>query len=97
MDFKVVIADSAIDDLRAIVEFVAEDDPAAAARLADKLINHALNLAVFPARHPVFDRERKIHKMAVPPYLIFYTCEESLHVVNIIHIWHGARRSPDFQ
>ncbi|MEI8341183.1 MAG: type II toxin-antitoxin system RelE/ParE family toxin [Verrucomicrobiota bacterium] len=97
MDFKVLIADSAIGDLRAIVEFVAEDDPIAAARLADKLINHALNLAVFPTRHPIFDRERKIHKMAVPPYLIFYTCEEQVHVVNIIHIWHGARRSPDFQ
>ena len=97
MDFKVLIADSAIGDLQAIVEFVAEDDPVAAARLADKLIGHALNLAVFPARHPVFDHERKIHKMTVPPYLIFYTFEEPVHVVNIVHIWHSARRSPDFQ
>lgn len=97
MDFKVLIADSAIDDLKEIVEFVAEDDPSAAVRLADKLINQALILATFPARHPVFDRERNIHKMAVPPYLIFYTCEESARVVNILHIWHGARRSPDFR
>jgi len=62
MGFKVLIAESAIDDLKSIVEFVAEDDPSAAVRLADKLINHALTLANFPARHPVFDRERNFIK-----------------------------------
>jgi plasmid stabilization system protein ParE len=35
MDFKVLIAESAIADLREIVEFVAQDDPPVAARLAN--------------------------------------------------------------
>jgi hypothetical protein len=34
--------------------------------------------------------------MPLPPFLIFYTCDQSASAVNIIHFWHGARRSPDF-
>ena len=45
MDFKVLIADSAIADLKEIVEFVAEDNPEAAIRLGEKLLGHALSLA----------------------------------------------------
>ena len=44
MDFKVLIADSAIADLKEIVEFVAEDNPQAASRLGEKLLAHALSL-----------------------------------------------------
>ena len=40
MDFKVLIADSAIADLKEIVEFVAEDNPEAAIRLGEKLLGH---------------------------------------------------------
>ena len=38
MDFKVLIADSAIADLKEIVEFVAADNPTAAMRLGEKLL-----------------------------------------------------------
>jgi plasmid stabilization system protein ParE len=50
MDFKVLIAESAIADLKQIVEFVAEDNPEAAIRLGEKLLGHALSLATFPER-----------------------------------------------
>jgi toxin ParE1/3/4 len=96
MDYRVLIAESAVDDLREIVAFVAADDPVAAVRLGDKLVNHALSLAAFPARHSLYDKERNIRKMAVPPYLIYYTTHEPTRSVNIIHFWHGARCSPDF-
>jgi plasmid stabilization system protein ParE len=58
MDFKVLIADSAIADLKQIVEFVAEDNPEAAIRLGEKLLGHALSLATFPERFPFHDRRR---------------------------------------
>jgi len=50
MDFKVLIADSAIADLKEIVEFVAEDNPEAASRLGEKLLAHALSLDSLPER-----------------------------------------------
>ena len=96
MDFKVLIADSAIADLKAIVEFVAEDNPEAAIRLGEKLLGHALSLATLPDRFPLHDRRRGIRKMPVSPFLIYYKCDEETSVINILHFWHGARRRPEF-
>jgi toxin ParE1/3/4 len=96
MDFKVLIADSAIADLKEIVAFVAEDNPEAAIRLGEKLLAHALSLARLPERFPFHDRRRGIRKMPVSPFLIYYKCDQETSVVSILHCWHGARRSPEF-
>jgi plasmid stabilization system protein ParE len=48
MSFKVLIGDSALADLKEIVEFVAEDNRDAAVRLGEKLIAHALSLGTLP-------------------------------------------------
>ena len=97
MDCKVLIADSALTDLKGIVEFVAQDNRDAAIRLGEKLIAHALSLATMPDRFPFHDKRRGIRKMSLPPFLIFYICDEAASVVNILHFWHGARRSPEFR
>jgi toxin ParE1/3/4 len=97
MDFKVLIADSAIADLKEIVEFVAADNPEAASRLGEKLLAHALSLGSLPHRFPFHDRPRGIRKMPVSPFLIYYKCHEEMSVVNILHFWHGARRRPEFR
>jgi plasmid stabilization system protein ParE len=96
MDFKVLIADSALNDLREIVEFVAQDDPVAAERLGLKLLARALSLAAMPQRFAFRDRTRGIRKMPAPPFLIYYTCDEPRSTVNILHFWHSARQTPQF-
>ena len=95
MDFKVLIADSAIADLKQIVEFVAEDNSEAAIRLGKKLLGHALSLATFPN---VFLSTTGDVESARCRYrlLIYYQCDEQTSVVNILHFWHGARRRPEF-
>ena len=96
MDFKVLIADGALADLKEIVEFIAEDNPEAATRLGEKLVAHALSLSKMPERFPFHDKRRGIRKMPLPPFLIFYVCDETASVVNILHFWHGARLRPEF-
>jgi plasmid stabilization system protein ParE len=71
MDFKVLIAESALNDLRQIVEFVAQNDKAAAERLGYKLLMRALSLAAMPQRFAFHDRTRGIRKMPAPPFLIY--------------------------
>jgi hypothetical protein len=44
MDYKVLITGSALRDLSEIVKFVALDDPQAARKLGENLINRALSL-----------------------------------------------------
>ena len=97
MDFKVLIADSALNDLREIVKFVAKDDAVAAERLGYKLLARALSLAAFPQRFAFHDPARGIRKMLVPPFLIYYTCDEPAGAVNILHFWHSARQMPQFR
>jgi plasmid stabilization system protein ParE len=55
MDFKVLITESAIADLKEIVEFVAQDDSAAAIRLGENLDERELNLSKMPQRFPFHD------------------------------------------
>lgn len=98
MEFKVVIAESAIADLREIVRYIAADDPVIASRVADRLLDEALTLGDFPERCPWFDKAAGIRKAVLAPYLIFFTVERSpQRVVNVIHFWHGAREHPDFR
>ena len=96
MEFKVLIAESAIADLKEIVEFVAQDDQDAAARVGEKLIAHAMRLTTMPARFPIHDSGRGIRKMSLSPFVIFYTADDREGVVNVLHFWHGARRPPRF-
>lgn len=94
MDVKVLIAESAMRDLGEIVKFVAQDDAAAAVRLGNKLLDRALSLATMPQRFPLHARSRGIRKMVAAPFLIYYTCDEQRHVVNVLHFWHSARQTP---
>jgi plasmid stabilization system protein ParE len=89
--YKVVIAQSAIEDLQEIVSYIAQDDPQVAIRVGNKLIDHALTLGAFHERCPLFDTAQGIRKTVAAPYLIIFTVE------NIIHFWHGARQYPDFE
>ena len=97
MDFKVLITDAAVADLKDIVAFVAEDDPAAARRLGVKLIAAGMSLRKMPERFPVHDKVRSIHKMSLPPYLIYYQRDRAAASVYVLHFWHGARRAPRFR
>ena len=97
MDFKVLIAESAIADLKEIVEFVAQHNAVAAERLGHKLLAQALSLGAMPQRFALHDKSRAIRKMPAPPFLIYYSCDESRQAVSVLHFWHGARLSPHFQ
>jgi plasmid stabilization system protein ParE len=68
MDFKVLIAESALGDLKEIVEFVAKDNREAAIRLGEKLVAYALSLATMPQRFAFQDKRRGIRKVLVPPF-----------------------------
>jgi plasmid stabilization system protein ParE len=52
VDYKVRITDSALNDLKGIVLFIAEDDASAAVRVGERLIDRALSLGTMPARCP---------------------------------------------
>ena len=91
MDYQVLITDTAIADLREIVTFIAKDDPDAALRFGNRIVDRALSLKTQPHRFAFHDASRGIRKMPTGAYLIFYVVDEALRRVSILHIWHGAR------
>lgn len=84
----------ALDDLRAIVDFIARDSSTYAARLARKLVEAPRRLSTLPrsgARVPEFERD-DLRELTVRPYRIIYAIrEDECLVVAVIH---GSRDLP---
>lgn len=92
MDFKVVISPEARQDLKEICEYIAEDNPDAALKFGDELIDKAFSLASFPNRgtfHKIYKRQYILHGS----YLIFYSIDKSKQLVKILRIWHGKQKN----
>ena len=99
MDYKVVLAPRAIEDLRDIVLYVAPDRPDAAKRLGLALIEKTKVLGSFPFSGrvvPEFDN-RLIRELILKPYRIVYRVSESSKIVGVARYWHGARGELGFE
>ena len=85
---RIVWTEEAVEHLEAIVTYVSVYDPAAAERLAGRLIELADSLAEFPDRgRDAGDGKREM--TVVWPYILRYRVEGES--VFILRIRHGAR------
>ncbi len=91
MDFKVILSPLALADLEEIVRYIARDDPAAAGRLGNRLLDEAESLTQLPYRGGSVRRRPGVRKLLHPPYLIFYRVNEPARSVEVLRFWHGAR------
>ena len=85
---KIVWTDEAVEHLEAIVTYVSVYDPAAAERLAHRLVELADSLEEFPHRgRDVGEGKREMN--LVWPYVLRYRVEGE--TVFILRIRHGSR------
>ena len=98
MDYKIIWSDEAIADLQSICTYIARDNPEAAERIGNGILNHVLILASFPHIGPPYPRGAKgpLREIVFRSYRIFYDVSEDPRRVDILHIWHGAREEPAF-
>jgi toxin ParE1/3/4 len=98
MDYKIIWSDEAIADLRSICSYIARDNPGAAERIGNGILDHVLILASFPYIGPPYPRGAKgpLREIVFRPYRIFYDVFEVDRRVDILHVWHGARDEPYF-
>ncbi len=97
MDFRVEIKETAIADLADIVSYVAQDNPDAAGKLGNRLLDSALSLSQGPFKGSRYTRLARIRKLTLPPYKIFYRVDEPRKLVEILRFWHSARSEPDLK
>lgn len=96
MDFRVIVTDQAIEDLRSITSFLAKNDRVAAREFGEKLINKALTLAKFPERGRVVPEinESTFREISLRPYRIIYEVDKIHDEVYIVRFWHSSRGEP---
>ena len=82
----------ALDDLEAVFEFIAEENPKAARDMAQRVWTAAMTLA----EHPGMGRPGRVDGtrewvITGTPYLVVYRVR---HEVEILRVLHGAMRWP---
>ena len=97
MDFKVIWSDAAITDLHGICSYIARDNPEAALRMSNGILDHVRILAQFPFIGPTYPKGARgpLREIVFRPYRIFYDVSEESGRVHILHVWHAARGEPE--
>lgn len=87
---EVRVSDQAKSDLIGIWEYIASDNPRAADRLVQTIVNTYLRLGSTPGIGRARNELRpNIHSFPVGNYLIFYRFDEER--VFVVRVLHGAR------
>jgi toxin ParE1/3/4 len=85
----------AADDLERIVEFISQENPAAAQRTAQDIYKRVGTLAAFPnlgkAGRVYGTREMPLSPL---PFIVVYRVLEEAGTVEIANVIHGAQRWP---
>ena len=95
MGCKVIFSPQAIADLEEVVRYIAKEDPVAAVRVGNALIDRVQILEKFPLLGAPYSKRPGVRKLVSRPYLIFYRFREQDNFVDILRYWHGAQRKPE--
>ena len=89
---QVIWAQAAESDLRAISDYIGQDNRAAAKAVATAIRAAGNNLAMFPRKgHPGEDDTREWLVPGLRRYLLIYDVDEPAGIVNILRVWHQSR------
>jgi toxin ParE1/3/4 len=94
MGWKVDFAPRARGRLLEIVRFIARDDPQAAIRFGDYLIDRAEALVNFPELGTAYRKRPNVRRLLCKSYFIYYRLRRDEQVIEIMDYWHSARREP---
>lgn len=96
MGCKIIFAPQAVADLEEAVKYIAKDNPEAALRVGNALIDAVAILENFPQLGKLYPKRPGVRRLVSRPYVIFYRINERQQTVEILRYWHGARREPEF-
>jgi len=96
---RIVWSRAAVGDLRQIVQFIAPDDAAAAASLADRILSRIERAAELPFSNRAVPEkaEESIREIILRPYRVIYHVDDRRDAIHILRIWHAARGTPDLE
>lgn len=96
--FRIILAPQAAADIEAIHDYIAQDSPANAALLVERILDAISRLAETPGRSVAMGRSSRektpVRSVVVRPYVIFFRAISDQKVVRVLTIRHAARRRP---
>jgi plasmid stabilization system protein ParE len=78
-----------------VVRYITQDNPEAAVRIGNALIDRVAILENFPLIGAPYPRHPGVRKLVSRPYVIYYRPRLEAGCVDILRYWHGARREPE--
>jgi plasmid stabilization system protein ParE len=96
--YRIIISPEASADLESIHAYIAQDSPAGAARMVERILAAIDTLKSFPhrtlAEHVSARLRGPVRSLSVRPYVVYFRTLEDERVVRILTVRHGARRRP---
>jgi addiction module RelE/StbE family toxin len=94
--YKVELSPRALRDLEEVVRFIAADNPQAAERFGNQLIDEAEAIGPHPLAGPVVREfnDPKIRERIFRAYRIVYRVDEERKLIVVSRFWHAARDKP---
>ena len=89
---QVIWAEPALNDLDAIADYIALDNPAAASELVRRIFGHVDQLVIHPdsGSKPRELRGGRYRQIVEPPCRIFYRREDE--TIYVLHVMRGERK-----
>ncbi len=99
MAFRIAWTEVALSDLQDTVRFIAEDDPQAARRFGNLIVERIEGITNFPlsARKVSEENDEKIREIILRPYRLVLEIDSDREVVYVLRIWHSLRGTPEIR
>ena len=94
--YRILLAKRAASDLEQISNYIAQESPANAAKMVNRILDAIELLKIFPHRNVMEGQHPKIRNpvrtLPVQSYIIFFRVDDSQQAVRILRIRHGAMK-----
>jgi toxin ParE1/3/4 len=99
MAFQIIWSQTAVEDLKGIVQYIALDNPDAAANLANHIIQRIETASMLPfSNRAVSEKSEEIvREVILKPYRLIYQVDTERSAIHILRIWHASRGIPDIE
>lgn len=99
MAFQIIWSQTAVLDLKEIVQYIALDDSGAAASLAEHIIQRIEMVSELPFSNRCVPEkaDQSIREAILKPYRIIYEVDANRSGIHVLRIWHAARGIPDIE
>jgi toxin ParE1/3/4 len=95
MDYSIILSPKAVEDLEAIVRYISLNNPAAARKVGQNLLDKTKELSQFPFKGqkvPEFNSS-DIRQVILNPYRIVYRVEEDKKLISVARFWHSSQEN----